>query len=255
MSSAVISILVVICCCASAAIGITLHIKLPDRHFDSDSKDVVKSVMAVVATMAALVLGLLIASAKSSFDTQATDIQQLSANVVQLDRVLALYGSETGEARKLLRGMVIGTHERIWPADANQKLDLNPSGNWGFAQPLYVSLEKLSPANDTQRRAQTMALGLAAELSHARLLMFEQIGGATSWQLLVVLIFWLSVLFLGFGLFARPSIIIVGAFLVGSVSVGSAFFLILELSQPYGGFMQVPDIAVQKALVELNRSY
>ena len=106
MNSLVLSVIVVACCCITATVGIILRIKLPDEHFDADSKDVVKSVMGIVATMAALVLSLLIASAKTTFDTQSTEMQQLAANIVQLDQALELYGPETSNARQLLRRAV-----------------------------------------------------------------------------------------------------------------------------------------------------
>jgi hypothetical protein len=252
MSSIAISFVVVICCCLSATIGIILHIKMPDSHFDSDSKDVVKSVMAIVATMTALVLGLLIASAKSSYDTQSTEIQQLAANVVQLDRFLVLYGPEAGDARKLLKRALIAGHDRLWPEDNHQTVDLNPAGTWGYIQVLSDAVSRLSPANDAQRRSQTAALGLLTEIYHARMLMFEQTSGVTSWPLLVVLIFWVSMLFLGFGLFARVHIIIVGALFIGAVSVGSAIFLMLEMSQPYQGLIRIPDTAVKAALAQMS---
>jgi hypothetical protein len=113
-------------------------------------------------------------------------------------------------------------------------------------------MENLSPATDTQRHAQSTALQLVAGLSHTRMLMFEQIDGTTSWPLLVVLIFWVSVLFLGFGLFARFQVIVAGTLFIGSLSVASAVFLMLELSQPYQGLLRIPDTPVQAALGQIS---
>src|SRR5215468_3034950 len=89
-----------------ALLGMTLRRLLPEHHLSQDSKDVVKLGMGLIGTIAALVLGLLVASAKSSFDTQRNGLAQLSANAVLLDRILAHYGPETKECREQLRDTV-----------------------------------------------------------------------------------------------------------------------------------------------------
>jgi hypothetical protein len=253
LSSIIIPFIVVACCCGSALIGIVLHKKLPESHFDSDSRDVVKSVMGIVATMIALVLSLLIASAKSYYDTQSTEIEQLAANVVELDRVLVLYGPETAAARIVLRQAITAAHDRVWPSDSITSANLDPSTGRGNVQTFIDMIERLTPTNDAQRRAQAEAFQVVGALSHTRMLMFEQAGGSISWPLLVVLISWVSVLFAGFGLFARVHAVIVGALIIGALSVASAVFLILEFSQPYAGFMRVSDTAIRAALVQMNQ--
>jgi hypothetical protein len=248
-----IAFVVVICCCASAAVGIILHIKLPDDHFDTDSKDVMKSVMSIVATIAALVLGLLIASAKNSYDTQIAEMEQLATNIVQLDRILILYGPETRGARALLKQTVTATHDRIWPTVGYRTATLDPSVSEDGANIFYDMVTNLSPTTDAQRRAQSAALQLTISLTQTRMLMFEQTGGSISWPLLAVLISWISVLFLGFGLLARLHVTIAVTMIVGALSVASAIFLMLELSQPYQGFMRVSDLPLQTALARIGR--
>ena len=212
-----------------------------------------KAVMGIVATMSALVLGLLIASAKNSYDTQATEMQQLAAHVVQLDRVLTLYGPETQRARHLLRQAVAVAHDRIWPPDDRQSATLDPSVSQDDANALYDTIESLSPTTEAQRRAQSAALQMGGELANTRMLMFEQVNGSFSWPLLVVLISWISVLFLGFGLLARFHIVIAVTLIVGALSVASAIFLMLELSQPYQGLMRIPDTALRAALAHMGQ--
>jgi len=103
-----------------------LHVKLPDRHLDADSRDVVKLVMGLIATMAALVLSLLIASANSSYDRQSSELKALSANIILLDRTLKLYGPGAKEARDGLRDAIVQTHDRIWSPEGvrPENLDL-----------------------------------------------------------------------------------------------------------------------------------
>jgi hypothetical protein len=116
VSSIALACLVFACCLGAALIG--LYLRLPDHHLDSNSKDTVRLVMGLIATIAALVLSLLISSANSAYDTQASDLQQMSADIAQLDRMLLLYGPEAQEIRTMLRQSVAAAHERVWPADA-----------------------------------------------------------------------------------------------------------------------------------------
>ena len=253
MSTLAIALVVFVCCSVAALVGMVLHRALPDRHLDSDSRDVVKLVMGLIATMAALVLGLLIASAKGSYDTQTTEIQQIAANLVQLDRMLDLYGPEARDTRDSLKQTVFVGLQRIWPAETGQRVDLALSGTRGQADAFYAQLQNLTPRNDSQRRAYDAALQLAANLGQLRVLMFEQSGGSVSWPLLTVLVFWVSVLFLGFGLFTRFHVTIAVALIVGALSVASAVFLILELSQPFEGLMRVSDLPLRSALAQMGR--
>src|SRR4030095_6662186 len=114
MSSITISLIVFACIFGGALLGILLHAVLPQHHLSNESKDIVKLGMGLVGTMAALVLGLLVASAKGSYDTQSAELTQMSANIALLDRVLALYGPETKETRALLRGAVARVLDQMW---------------------------------------------------------------------------------------------------------------------------------------------
>lgn len=251
MHTVAIALVVFICCFGAALAGMLLRARLPNDHLDGDSKDVVKLVMGLIATMAAIVLGLLIASAKGTFDTQASEMQELAAEVMQLDRMLVLYGPETKDARDILRNALMAVHETIWPADDSRQASLDPALSKDQSDAFYAKLEALSPKTELQRSAQSMALQLGGSLAKTRTLMFEQAAGSIEWPLLAILVFWLSVLFLGFGLFARFHITITVTLMVGAVSVASAVFLMLELSQPYQGLMRVPDTAFRSALAHL----
>jgi hypothetical protein len=230
-----------------------LNVRLPGHHLDGDSKDVVKLVMGLVATMAALVLGLLIASAKGSYDTQMTEMQELSTNLVQLDQLLVRYGPETQEARADLKQAVIAAHQQIWPPDGSRRASLDPSASWSRGDALFAKIENLAPSTDGQRSVRSAALQLGSGLSRIRVLMFEQVGTSVSWPLLMVLVFWISVLFLGFGLLARFNLTIAVALIVGALSVSSAIFLMLELGRPYEGSMRISDASIRSALDHIDR--
>src|SRR5208282_2728000 len=187
------------------------------HHLSADSKDVVKLGMGLVATMAALVLGLLIASAKASYDTQSTEVTEMSAKVILLDRVLAHYGPETKEARALLYGIVARALDRMWPKDRTDSSQAAPQTSG--AEVLYDKVQELSPKDDMQRSLQAQALTMMMRLGETRWLMYEQGVTSVSTPLLVVLVMWLTFLFVSFGVLAPPNATVVASLFVSALSV------------------------------------
>ena len=224
-----------------------LHVKLPDRHLDQDSRDVVKLVMGLIATMSALVLSLLIASANSSYDRQSSELKVLSANVLLLDRTLKFYGPGAKEARDGLRDAIRQTHDRIWSPDGVRPENLD-SVNASIEQ-----LLRLSPKTDAERMMQSRAVQESESITQSRLAMFEQLGSSISWPFLTVLVFWICVLFVGFGLFARYNPTVTVALVVGALSVAGAIFLILELSEPYRCLMRISDEPLRNAIGQIDQ--
>src|SRR6516162_11552617 len=119
MSPLAVSGIVFACACGGAILGMMLRVLLPEHHLSAESKDLVRLGMGLIGTMTALVLGLLVASAKSSFDTQRNGVAQLSANVIMLDRLLAHYGTEAKDAREMLRASVADLIEKTWPEESS----------------------------------------------------------------------------------------------------------------------------------------
>ena len=103
MTSSTIAEIAALCVFGGALIGLGLQRLLPQHYLNKESQDVVKLCAGVVATVTALVLGLLVSSAKSSFDAMNTRIIQTSATIIILDRMLADYGSEAQSVREHLR--------------------------------------------------------------------------------------------------------------------------------------------------------
>ena len=253
MSPLAIALLVLACTLGAAFSGMFLHAKLPDRHLVTESQDVVKLVMGLIATMAALVLSLLIASANSVHDAQITELKAASANIVLLDRTLEFYGPEARAARDALRNIVRQTHDRVWVTSRVRIENLNSIRTQDAAKSVTARILSLSPHTDLQRTLKNHAIDQAGSIMRSRLLMLEQMGSPISWPFLVVLIFWIGVLFLGFGLFARFNATVAVALTIGALSVTAAIFLILELGDPYGGFMRISDQPVLDALAEIDR--
>jgi hypothetical protein len=251
MSPIAISIIVLGCIFGGGLFGIILRRYLPEHHLSADSKDVVKLTMGLIGTMAALLLGLLVASAKSSYDAQSNELTQMSANFVLLDRVLAHYGPETSSARELLRGSVSRLLVRIWSKDTDEAAKLDPATS--NSEIVYDKIQQLSPHDDAQRMLQSQAESMAINLGQARWLLFEQSGSSVSMPLLVAMVLWLTVIFASFGLFAPHNMTVVICLLLAALSVSAAIFLILELDKPFEGLIQISSLPLRNALLHMGQ--
>jgi hypothetical protein len=233
-----------------ALLGMFLHRILPEHHLSTDSKDVIKLGMALTATMSALVLALLINSAKGSYDAQRNEITQLSANVILLDRMLAHYGPETKEARDLLRRTAAGMIAVIWSEEASGSRE--PAAAPG-GEAFYDTIQQLSPQNEVQRSLQAQALKMSIDLGQTRLLLFEQGGRSIPMPFLVLLIFWVTIIFLSFGLFAPPNATVIATLFLCALSVAGAIFMILELDRPFGGVIQISSAPIRNAVAHIGK--
>jgi Protein of unknown function (DUF4239) len=236
---------------ASALLAMFVHSRLPDDHLTSDSKDVVKLGVALVATMSALVLSLLISSAKTAFDTRSNQLVQAAADIVLLDRALARYGPETKEARSLLRQDVAETVERFWPDNGAKRITLD--NGISPAEAMYDRVDELAPQNEAQRSLRNQALSLAVSVGQLRLLMLEHMGSSIPLPFLVILVFWLCIIFASFGLFAPRNATVVAVLGVCALSVACAIFLIIELDRSFEGLLQVSGAPMRTALAQLGR--
>ena len=251
MSSITIFSIVFTCVFGGAIFGMLLRKVLPQPHLSGESKNAVTVAMALVATMSALVLGLLVSSAKSSFDAQGTGVTEMSAKVVMLDRVLANYGPDTQEVRDLLRSAVVSALDRISSKELGGTSQLEPQV--AGAESLFDKIQRLSPKDDEQRSLQTRALNIAFDLLQSRWLMYEQGASSISLPFLIVLVFWLMVLFMSFGLFAPPNATVVASFLMSALSVSGAILLIVEMYSPYAGLITVSTAPLRAALSHLGK--
>lgn len=249
MNPFAVSVIAFTCVFGGALSGIFLRPMLPESHLTDDSRQIVNMGMGIIGTMAALVLGLLVASAKGSFDTRSNELIEMSAKVILLDRVLAHYGAETKEARDQLRESVFNTIERLWPKNAMKPLV--PRETTG--EKLYDKIEELSPSNDTQKSQKGEALALAMSLGQTRWLMFAQAGVSISRTLLVLLIFWLTINFVSLGLFAPRNATVTTTLFLCALAVSGAILLILEMYDPFSGLIQIPDAPLRAALAQLGR--
>lgn len=248
MSAIGIGLIVLVCVFGGSLLGMFLHTILPEHHLSADSKDVIKLGMGLTATMSALVLALLTNSAKGSFDTQRNELTQMAANIILLDRILAHYGPETKDARDLLKGTVANMINRMWPEEGSAPL-LEPVA----AEAFYDKIQSLSPQNEVQRALQGQALKMSVDIGQARWLLFEQGGRSIPMPFLVLLIFWVTVIFLSFGLFAPRNATVVVTLFLCAISVSGAIYLIMELDHPFGGLVQISSASLRSALSQIDK--
>jgi hypothetical protein len=253
MSELAIAGIVFACVLGSALLGLFLRALLPEHHLSSESKDVVKLAMGLIATMAALVLGLLTASAKSSFDLQNAETVHSAADIIRLDRALARYGPETKEIRDLLKKAVAFRIHLTWPEDGSAPANLDSPEITRATEGLEDKIRELSPQNELQREFKSRALQISGELLATRWLRIEQLSNPVPLLFLVVLVFWLSILFGTFGLFAPRNVTVIVALVLCAVAVSGSTFLILEMHRPFDGLMKISPAPMRYALSQLGQ--
>jgi len=252
MSALAIASIVFVCVFGGGMLGLYLRMFLPEHHLREDSTGVVKLGTGLIGTLAALVLGLLIASAKNNFDRVSDDIAQTAAKIVLLDRTLAAYGPETKETRSLLRSAFASTVELISRGGSVVEGMDTPQRVSRF-EGIQRKLRGLAPRNDTQRSLQSRALELSNDLAQMRWLLIEQGEGSIPTPFLVVLVLWLAIIFAGFGLVSAKNATVVTTFFLCALSVSGSIFLIEELNSPLAGLMKISTAPLQNALSHLGQ--
>jgi len=250
MSALIIGLVVFGCVFGGALLGVFLRSRLPHHHMSEESKDSIKVGMGLVGTMAALVLGLLVASAKASYDAQSAELTQMSATAVLLDRGLAVYGPETKEARELLHKLAARMLEENWSRDGG---GTRSGARAASGEQLFAIVQGLSPKNDLQRSLQSQALSMLVEIGKTRWLMYEQSTTSISMPMLVLLVLWLTAIFISFGLFAPSNVTVIASLFVSALSVSGAIYLILEMYAPYTGLIRISSAPLRAAIAQLGQ--
>ncbi|HUL67441.1 MAG TPA: hypothetical protein VLW55_22800 [Burkholderiaceae bacterium] len=253
MTAHVMAAIVFICVSAGALGGVALRARVPDHDLDTDLREGMKLVLGLVSTVTGMVLGLMVNSSNSLLNTQDSEVQQLSAQFVELDHRLAHYGPETKEIRAMLREVVAAEIERLWQPGTAASADLAQAPTTSEGDDVYAKILALKPQSDAQRFAQSRALQSVTEMAHVRLLMHEQASEAIPWPFLVILVFWLVALFAGFGILSRGNAMGVTTLFVGALIVSGALFLIVDMRHGYTGLIQISSAPMQRALAQIGR--
>jgi hypothetical protein len=246
MSALALSFLIFVLTLGGIFLGASLRRVLPEHHLSKDSQDVVRLGVGLIATIAALLLGLLIAAAKSTFDTQSTQVTQITADIILLDNLLAQYGPEARPIRQQMRSAIGPFADQIWrekQASSAKPFEANAS-----AEQVYLAVQALSPQGDLQRSLQARAAQISNELVQTRLLLFAESGNVIPAPFLAILVLWLVIIFASFSLFSALNVTVFTCLSLFALSASCAIFLILELSQPFSGLMTISSAPLRHAL-------
>jgi hypothetical protein len=250
----------------SSALGLFIRPLLSERHRSREVIEFVQLVVAMLMTFAALVLGLLTTSFKSSFDKVGNDIRALSIQLIQLDRSLREWGSETQPARELLRSYTAAAIATTWAEEPKPVGDYYPTevaagpggsiespGMGDMLARIELNIRGLNPQDPMHRRLETTSIAQFERLMQTRLRLVEETGSSISMPFYVVLVFWLAIVFGSFGLTAPHNALSYTAIALGGLSIASAIFVILELDTPFGGLIAVSSQPLRHALTYLSR--
>ncbi|MFO1461039.1 MAG: hypothetical protein U1G08_16745 [Verrucomicrobiota bacterium] len=240
------------CILGGALLGMALQRLLPGHHLGKEMQDLVKLSAGTIATLTALVLGLLVSSAKSSYDGINTGIVQGSAKIILLDRALSRVGPEAQPARDQLKRAVAGGIEQVWPGESTGTSSLTAFEKARGMELVQDQIRTLTPHNDVQKQLLAQSQQLANDLGQLRWLLIEQAHGQLPFPLLLILVFWLSLLFVSFGLFAPKNLTALVVLTVGSTAISAAIFLVMELSEPLDGLIRVSSAPMRNALQHLS---
>jgi hypothetical protein len=249
MNATLTALIVFGCLIAAVLVGRAIRTLLPDEHVTSDSRDAIKLAMGLVATMSALVLGLLVSSAKGAYDTERSEVILMASKITFLGRVLDAYGPDAAGVRALLRNTVDEAIQQMWPGQMRRPIDRNPDVQAGNLA--YAALQQLSPQNEMQRVLKSQATTLAGDVAQTRSLLAAQSVPSVSQAMLTILVSWLVVIFVGFSVLAPPNATTVFALMISALAVSGAIFLILELDEPFGGLIGISREPMLNALHQL----
>jgi hypothetical protein len=255
--NAIVTALVVFAVLMGASLlGSSLGRRLPATQVTGATWSSVSLGLGFISTMAAIVLGLLVASAKGSYDTKHDEVQSAAAKFILLDRTLRQYGPETQSVRALLRDRVKSLTSMRWvkeqQASSDARTEPAPPATYGYEQ-IWLAVRTLSPANDVQRALQARALDILDQLGQTRWLLTAQSSEGISTPMLVALVVWLAVIAGCAGVFAPRHRTMFVVALLCAISVSGTIFLLMELYEPFGGVMRMSGAPLQTALDVLSQ--
>uniref|UniRef100_A0A5Q5CPI5 DUF4239 domain-containing protein n=1 Tax=Mycobacterium sp. (strain JLS) TaxID=164757 RepID=A0A5Q5CPI5_MYCSJ len=236
-----------------ALLGLFLGKILPNQHVGAESRDAIRTIMAMLATLSAVVLGLLTGSSISSLAEKESELRSAGVQFIMLDRTMAEYGPETAKTRALLKQLLAERIGQIWPEEGGP-VSLTALSSGAGINLVQRDLFALSPQTEQQRWLRDNALQMTNSIAESRWTTIEQIGSRFPWAFFMVVVAWLAVIFASFGLFAPRNASVVAALLVAALALAGPIFMMLEMDQPYGGMVKIPSTSLRVALEQLGGS-
>lgn len=248
MNAIEVSLIVAGCIFGGGMAGLFLHKILPAEHLTKDTLDVVRLAIGMISVLASLVLGLLIATAKGSYDTTDTAIRNYGADLILLAEVFRDYGDNAAKPRVLLRTYTERVLHDDWPAQGRPRPVGEDLGAGALMEQMREAIRGLTPVDAGQKALRMQALQISTSLLRQRSLLVDQAEPSVRPAMLAILVTWIVLIFMGFGLNAPRNGTVIAAFTVCSLAIGGAAFLVLELDSPFSGIMQISDRSIVTAL-------
>jgi hypothetical protein len=250
MNSDHVSLIAFVVIFGGGILGIVLRRLLPEQHFVPASEAVIKLVTGFVMTMTGIILGMLVSSAKASYDGQKLLVAQMSSDVILLDRSLAAYGPDTDSIRIQGRVALEAAADRVWPSTASKQVMLHPEDTIDLVD---AQLNALNPKTSSQSYAKMHSITLLNELEQSNWLLFVQSDtNKLSMPLLVILISWVVAIFISFGLYAPPNPTVIVTILLGALAVSAAILIIIEMYSPFSGMMRISSAPIREAIAQMK---
>ncbi len=253
------TLLVLVLLGASAALGMVVGARLPERHRTRESVELMQLTIGLLATFAAIVLGLLTASVKQAYDSAALDRQRYALQLTALDACLRDYGADTAAVRADIHSYTAAVIASTWPSEPPPQGVSYPNPASmprvgatpvlaGLMDKIGVAVSELAPADSQHVRLAALCLDGYKDVAHARLSVIEDAQNELFEPFYQVLVLWLMIMFVCFGLVAPRNALSMAIIALCAASLSSVVFVILDLSRPYGGFFNISSATMRDAL-------
>lgn len=234
----------------AALLGMFVRRVIPDKHLGTDAKDVIRLVTGITATMSGLVLGMLVSSAKSYYESRTTEVAEMASAIATIDHLLAQYGPETGEIRLQFRELVQAGVDRIWQSQESLGTALKPKE---YGDALLDQLGLLTPKNNIQAAIKAQAISMTVALRQTQWSIFLRTQQtSTPVPLLMVVVSWLAAIFVSIGLFAPRNPTVLATFTLGALTVSTAVLIIVEMYSPFRGILHISPAPILDALSQIK---
>ncbi|AZO31118.1 DUF4239 domain-containing protein [Mesorhizobium sp. M1B.F.Ca.ET.045.04.1.1] len=251
MGEVLIGLGIFACLTGAAIVSLMVYEHFPTHHRQDDTSAVVRLAANLFVVLSSLVLGLMINSAKNTFEAINSNVHTFAIDIILLDRTLRQYGPEADGARQSLTAYVQRVVDTS-TADSDTTVVPNRLSELLLNQVGDI-LAGLTPADARQTAAQQAATQQLQKLIEQRWILAEQSEGAIPAPLIALLVAWLTLIFASFGFRAPRNATIVGTFVISGALAAAAVYLIIDMDAPFSGPIQVSPAPLQRALAELTQ--
>ena len=252
MNSYVVATTVFGCVFLASLVGMSLNAILPETHRTQASHDVIKLSTGMISVLASLVLGLLIASVKGSFDTADSQMRSFAANLILLHQTLDDWGPETAKAHALLRDYTARSIEDHWPAESDHSFVMENRASGNVLDATRLAILQLIPNDPLQHDLRESAVTLMNAVLQTRWLLIEHAESSIEPVFLMVLVAWITLIFLSFGYNAPVNATVIVSFFICAGALAACLFVIVEMDGPFDGVIAISSQPMRNALAHMT---